>query len=285
MRIFVKITLAVSLPAILFSCSGEQPAEDLHHGDTIKLAMDTTPETVVDEVRFKFDFAVASVPSPAQIINDFSSYGTPYNSAMLHDVKLVKHYSTEFSRACNMGIYNIDMAYAVSSGQGADVMKYLKTSLSEARTLGMKSAFDQIMTERAEANIDNKDSLLTLIDELYVRGDTYLRSNQRVQTATHIFVGSWVEALYIICTVDAGEKDEAQKAKIRSHLWDQRLYLKNIINLLGEFKDNWEDQKLISELTKIQAEINVLKDPKELDDAKFRSISEKVFALRASLIK
>jgi hypothetical protein len=285
MRTFLKIVLVAVLPAILLSCSGEKHTEELNSSDTLKEAIDTTRETVNDKVRFKFDFAVASVPSPAELINDFSSYGMPYNHSMLHDVKKEKTYTSEFSKACNLGVYNIDMAYAISNKQGADVMKYLKASLSEANSLGMKSAFDQIVTQRAESNIDNKDSLLGLIDELYVKGDTYLRTNQRVQTATHIFIGSWVEALYIICSVDAGEKDEAQKAKIRSHLWDQRLYLRNLISLLNEFKDNKDDQLLIEALTSIQAETDAMKDPKELDDIKFKSISDKVFALRANITK
>jgi len=57
------------------------------------------------------------------------------------------------------------------------------------------------------------------------------------------------------------------------------------IDLLGSFKDKKEDQMLITELTKIQTEIDLIKDPKDLDEAKFKSISDKIVALRNNVIK
>ncbi|HEY1039701.1 MAG TPA: hypothetical protein VGF30_09870 [Bacteroidia bacterium] len=282
---FLKIALAATLPVVMISCGGEKTVEEQPVTDSTATAVDTTPVTVSEEVKFKFDFAVANIPSPVQVINDFSSYGLPYNSAILHDVNKVKSYSTDFAKSINLGVYNLDMSYAIANGQGADVMKYLKTSMSEADALGLKAAFDQMVGKRAEDNVSNKDSLLTLIDDIYVKGDSYLRTNDRVQTATHVFVGSWIEALHIICAIDKDEKDAAQKAKIHSHLWDQRFYIKNIIDLLSSFKDKKEDKMLIDELTKIQAELEVIKDPKDLDDTKFKSISDKISALRTSITK
>ena len=282
---FLKIALTASLPVVMISCGGEKPTEDQVLNDSTLAVVDTTPVTVDDAIKFKFDFAVANIPSPVQVINDFSSYGLAYNSAIMHDVAKVKTYSSDFSKSINLGIYNLDMAYAIANNQGADVMKYLKTSMSEADQLGLKAAFDQMVGKRAEDNVSNKDSLLTLIDDIYVKGDTYLRTNDRVQTATHIFVGSWIEALHIICAIDKDEKDAAQKLKIHTHLWDQRFYLKNIIDLLGSFKDKKEDQMLIAELTKIQTEIDQVKDPKDMDEAKFKSISDKIVALRSSVTK
>ncbi|MCD6067084.1 MAG: hypothetical protein K0S33_1910 [Bacteroidetes bacterium] len=284
MKAFVKVALIV-VPVLLISCGGDKSGEELNGADTAKIAIDTTPVTVNEEIKFKFDFAVANVPSPVQLITDFSAYGISYHNVMLHDVKKVKTYTSDFSKACNLGVYNLDLAYAIANEQGADVMKYVKTSMQEANSLGLKSAFDQMMGQRMESNIDNKDSLLEIIDEIYVNGDSYLRTNERVQTATHIFVGSWVEALYIICSVNAIEQEPVYKTRIRSHLWDQRFYLKNLIDLLGAFKDKKEDQMLIEALTKIQAEIDAVKDPKDLDEAKFKSISDQVFALRAAITK
>lgn len=285
MRSVLKFGLIAMLPLAIASCGGEKQTEEIPGEDTTKAVVDTTPVTVNEEVKFKFDFAVANVPSPVQIINDLSSYGLAYNNAMLHDVKKVSSYTTDFAKSINLGIYNLDLGYAIANNQGSDVMKYVKTSMTEADALGLKPAFDQMVGKRAESNVGNKDSLLDIIDEIYVKGDSYLRTNERVQTATHIFVGSWVEALYIICSIDANEKDAAQKEKIHSHLWDQRFYLKNIVDLLANFKDSKEDKMLMDELSKIQTEIEAVKDPKELDEAKFKSISDKVMALRASLIK
>lgn len=273
---------------LLASCGGNKPAEEKSNADSAAVApetVDTARNTADEYTKFKFDFAVANIPSPAQVISDLASYNLPYNPAFLNDVGKVNSYSTDFSKAINLGIYNLDMAYAVANDKGTDVMKYMKTTLREVEALGMKTAFDQFMGKRTETNINNKDSLLKIIDEIYTKGDAYLRTNQRIETATHIFVGSWIEALNIICHTDADEKDAAQKAKIHKHLWEQRFYLKNIIDLLDAFKEKKDDAALKADLETIHKEIDAIKDVAQLDDAKFTSIAAKVYALRDKLTK
>ena len=272
----------------LASCGGSKTEETKTNTDTAAVAsapVDTVKNTADDLTKFKFDFAIANIPSPAQIINDFSSYNLNYNPAFLNDVAKVNGYNTEYSKAVNLGIYNLDMAYAVANDKGSDVMKYMKTTLAEIDALGMKAAFNQFVGKRAETNIGNKDSLLKIIDELYTNGDAYLRTNQRIETATHIFVGSWIEALYIICHTGAEEKEAAQKARVYKHLWEQRFYLKNIIDLLDAFKAKKEDADLVKDLTVIHAEIDAVKDAADINDEKFKSISAKIFALRDKLTK
>ncbi|MGZ3865065.1 MAG: hypothetical protein ACXVC6_00755 [Bacteroidia bacterium] len=287
MKKSVLVISGFSLMA-LASCGGSKADETKTNVDTTAVApvaVDTVKNTADDLTKFKFDFAIANIPSPAQIINDFSSYNLTYNPAFLNDVKKVSSYNTEYSKAVNLGVYNLDMAYAVANDKGSDVMKYMKTTLTEIDALGMKAAFDQMVGKRAETNIQNKDSLLKIIDELYTNGDSYLRTNQRIETATHIFVGSWIEALSIICRTGADEKDAAQKARVYKHLWEQRFYLKNIIDLLDAFKAKKEDAELIKDLTVIHAEINAVKDAADINDEKFKSMSSKIFALRDKLTK
>ncbi|MGZ3862577.1 MAG: hypothetical protein ACXVPN_02315 [Bacteroidia bacterium] len=272
----------------LASCGGSKAEETKTNTDTAAVAqapVDTVKNTADDLTKFKFDFAIANIPSPAQIINDFSSYNLNYNPAFLNDVQKVSGYNTEYSKAINLGIYNLDMAYAVANDKGSDVLKYMKTTMAEIDALGMKAAFNQFVGKRAETNIGNKDSLLKIIDELYTNGDKYLRTNQRIETATHIFVGSWVEALNIICHTGADEKDAAQKARVYKHLWEQRFYLKNIIDLLDAFKAKKEDADLIKDLSAIHAEVDAVKDAADINDEKFKSISAKIFALRDKMTK
>lgn len=273
---------------ILTSCGGSKTEEAKSSIDSTLAnteSGDTTTLRVDEYTRFKFDFAVANIPSPAELVNDMASYNLPYNAAFLNDVSKVNTYNTDFSKAINLGIYNLDMAYAMANDKGSDVMKYLKTSLSEIDALGMKAAFDKFIGKRTETNINNKDSLLRIVDELYIKADNYLRTNERVETATHIFVGSWVEALSIICRTGAEEKDAVQKARIQKQLWDQRFYLKNIIDLVASFKAKKEDADLMNDLTLIHKDIDAIKEPKELNEEKFKAIAAKIIALRDKLTK
>lgn len=281
-----KLFLAtgITLSVLMFSC-GDKPTEEMAETATSEATVDTTPVAVNEETKFKFDFAIANIPSPVGSINELSNWGVDYNNELLVDGKKQLSGSSEFSKAVALGIYNIDMSYAMVNNKGEDVLKYMKTVVKTSDELGLKSAVDQMVGKRAEKNLTNKDSLLVILDEIFIKSDSYLRTNERVYTASAIFAGSWVESLYLTCKVTEKLPDAAVKEKGYKHLWDQRFYLKNLTDLLNDYKDKKECVALNDELKKIHAEIDAIKDPKDLKDAQFKSISEKIYSLRNSLIK
>jgi hypothetical protein len=166
--------------------------------------------------------------------------------------------------------------------KGADVLKYMRTVLVLSDALGLRGAVDQMVGKRAEKNLSNKDSLLAILQEIFVKSDSYLRTNERVYTATSVFAGSWIESLYLTGRI-AEMSDKAEvKNKAKNHLWEQRLHLGNLIAVLEEYADKKDAVALNSELKQIHQELNAIKDAKDLDDAKFKSISEKIFKLRTA---
>jgi hypothetical protein len=278
------LATSISLSMMLVSC-GDKPSEEVAETVTSETPKDTTPVTVNEETKFKFDFAIANIPSPVGSVNELSTWGVDYNNTILADSKKQIAASGEFSKALVLGVYNIDMSYAMVNNKGEDVLKYMKTVVKISDELGLKSAVDQMVGKRAEQNLSNKDSLLEILDEIFVKSDSYLRTNERVYTASSVFAGSWVEGLYLTSKIAESVTDAAVKEKAYKHLWDQRFYLKNLTDLLNDYKDKKECVVLNDELKKIHTEIDAIKDPKNLKDAEFKSISSKIYALRASLIK
>ena len=276
-----------SLVVGLSSCGDSHADEmkDTHDSIVADVApKDTTPITVNEDTKFKFDFAIANIPSPVSSVNELSSWGVPYNSAFLIDTK--SHSAAdEFGKGLQLGAFNIDMSYAMVNNVGEDVLKYMKAVLIKSDALGLKSAVDQMVGKRAEKNIANKDSLLRILDEIFVKSDSYLRTNERVYTASAVFAGSWVEALYLTCKIAEAGTEPAVKEKGNKQLWDQRFYLKNLSDLLNDYKDKKECVALNDKLKVILNEITLIKDPKDFKEANFKSISEKIYALRASIIK
>ena len=281
----VKTLSIIALGSIAVSCGSASADEVKETVDTTTVVKDTTPVTVNEETKFKFDFAIANIPSPVGSINELSGWGVDYNSALLVDSKKQIASNTEFSKALVLGVYNIDMSYAMVNNKGEDVLKFMKTVLTTSDALGLKSAMDQMIGKRVENNMSNKDSLLKISDEIFVKSDSYLRTNERVYTASTIFAGSWIESLYLTCKIAESVQDPAAKEKAYKHVWDQRFYLKNLTDLLNDYKDKKECVALNDELKKIHTEIDAIKDPKNLKDAEFKSISGKIYALRASIIK
>lgn len=280
--------LALSFSALLLtSCGGGEASQDdkTLTDSTAAVVKDTTPITVDDGTKFKFDFALANIPSPASSINELSSWGHSYDNSILNDTKNSKNYTSEFSRSVNLGIYNIDMCYAIVSERGEDVLKYMKTVLVTSDALGLKGAVDQMIGKRAEQNLAIKDSLLNILDEILIKSDSYLRTNERLYTAATVFAGSWVESLYITCKIGENTSDAAIKAKAYKHLWEQRFHLNNLITVMEDYKDKKEAAELNADFKVIHKEINDVKKAEDIDAAKFKSISDKIFALRAKLTK
>jgi hypothetical protein len=154
-------------------------------------------------------------------------------------------------------------------------------TLSDA--LGLRNAVNGMVGKRAESNLNSRDSLFKILDEIFVKSDNYLRTNERVFLAGTVFAGSWLESLYITCKVNEQVTDAKLMESARKHLWEQRFHLGNLITLLNDYKDKRECAELIADLKPIHSEITAVRQPSELSDAKFKSISGKIIALRNKL--
>ena len=243
MRNFKPLAFASLSIFLLSSCGGETPVEDKGTTEPVaEVVKDTTPVTVDDAAKFKFDFALANIPSPAASIDELSKWGIDYDRELMNDPKKGKNYASEFQKAVNLGIYNIDMCYAIVNERGEDVLKYMKTVLITSDALGLKGAVDQMIGKRAEQNLGSKDSLLQILDEILIKSDSYLRTNERLYTASTVFSGGWLESLYLACKITDKATDEAVKAKGRKHLWEQRFHLGNLVTVMEDHKDKKEAQ-------------------------------------------
>lgn len=266
---------------LLGACGGGKEADTTGEtSDSAAVVKDTTPVTVSDTTKFKFDFAIANIPSPANSMQELGTWGVAYDNSILNSPKNVSKYTTEYQKSINLGVYNIDMAYAMVSEKGPDVLQYMKNILMISDGLGLKGAVDMMIGKRAESNLNSRDSLFRILDEIFVKSDSYLRTNERVYTAAIVFAGSWLESLYLTCKINEQVTDAQLKERARKHLWEQRFHLGNLINLLGDYKDKKECADLIRDLKPIHEEINAIKQPSELTDTKFKSISAKIYTLR-----
>lgn len=278
---FIALSVAASL---LTACGGSKEADaTAESADSATVVKDTTPVTVNDTTKFKFDFTIANIPSPANSMQELGTWGVAYDNSILNSPKNASKYTTEYQRSINLGVYNIDMAYAMVNEKGPDVLQYMKNILMISDELGLKGAVDMMIGKRAESNLNSKDSLFRILDEIFVKSDSYLRTNERVYTAATVFAGSWLESLYLTCKINEQLTDPKLKEKARKHLWEQRLHLGNLINLLGDYKDKEECADLIKDLKPIHEEIVAIKQPSDMSDEKFKSISAKITALRNKL--
>lgn len=272
---------AFAISVTLFSCSGNKD-ENQESGNTATAIQDTTP---IDEVAtFHFSYTIANLPSPIVIFDEFTKSGLPVDASLLNPSSNVKKYTTTMKQAFNYGIYGVDLAYLVINERNTDIYNYYNASKDLAGALNLGETFKKFV-DRFEANSENRDSLTKVIDEAYGATDAYLRSNERLETASQILAGSWLECQYITVELLKNVPRTPANDILFQRVWEQRVYLDNISKVLGEFTGNPDMVSIKADFDDLLATYKEPADAAAIDGAFLNKISGKLIKVRANITK
>jgi hypothetical protein len=245
---FKKITI-LSMAAVLVSCGGSTttpPAAEVK-ADTVKPAKEEMPAN--DLADFKFSVMVTNIPSPFEIISLLPKAGCPFKIELANPVENVSKYNTSTKKALNYGGYVVDLIYISTNEQFGQVKPYFKTAHALAQALDCAESFEKIAGKRMEQNMDKKDTINKIIDQLYSEMDTYLRSNDRLLAATQIVVGSWIESQFITVSLIKDAEKTKQNEVLFERISLQKPTLDKLADLLVEFEKE-KDMKFVTDAIK-----------------------------------
>ena len=195
---------------LLNSCSGNQPKEQAPAA-TENVAKDSNK---VDQAEVSYN-----LPSPLQIAALFKKSGLKYIEGITNPQKNAGSYTSNFSKAINLGVYGTDLAYCVLNKQKQEAMSYMKLSTELSNSLGLTSVFKEgDFIKRFESNLNQEDSLRVIISEVQMATDTYLQDNDQQQVSAIAFSGAWIEAMYIGSNVFDKSKDKKLNEKISEQM-------------------------------------------------------------------
>lgn len=279
-----KAFLFLSVSAILASCSSStsEKAASETSSDTTKKEAAQNPENELAD--FKFRTLVVNIPSPFEIITLLPKANVPFKADAVNPVENASKYTTTLKKGLNYGSYIVDLVYLSSNDHYSDLKNYFFTAGRLAKSLEFSESFEKIVGARAEQNIDKKDTINLIMDQVYVEMDNYLRSNDRLQTATHILLGCWVESQYLAVN---GLKDETKNAsnELAFKTFVEHSYTsKKVLEILKDYENEKEFKPLIDsikELDKIYSEIHGEAD---LTKEMFEKIYTKLKNVRTKII-
>lgn len=277
-RVFV---LASFLPLILVSCSGnkEKTSEEVA-SDSLMAAMDTAAYNEFAD--FKFSFTIANLPSPLDVINTVYNTQVPFDNTLLNPTGNANKYFSSYKKAVNYGIYGVDMAYIAYYGNKQDLFDYYSTARKLAESIGTLETFDRF-TNRFEANADNKDSIMVIVDQAYTETDKFLRSNSRLLVASQIVAGAFLESLYISATLLKDEEPQEKYKQSFRKIYEQKLVLNNLVDLFKEFKDK-DSSTLQAGLQSIKDVFDQYTDASQINKESLQRISSAVQSVRNGVI-
>lgn len=239
--IFRKLGFLALSISLFAGCGGDSDQGDQADQDTS--ATDTGMHSTKVQKLFY------TIPSPIEMSMLIKRAGTSYNGKLLNPVENAGKYTSTSGMALNLGVYGADVSYTSIFDQTQETMFYLSCAKKLADGLGITKAFDKQVLDRIEANLDNKDSLLTLISDSYWESDAYLKENERANVSAFIIVGGWIEGLYLATKINA---DKPGNNDIKTRIAEQKYSLGNLFGLLKTYKSDENIQALMDDLSPLQ---------------------------------
>ena len=236
--------LVLLLIVSIVACNSEKPKqEEVANGDTSSVKMDTATISPAAKKIFR------SLPSPMQVLSMFQKDGAAFRGDILNSTGNVSSYSTNFSKALNLGIYAADLAYSGINNQTQTAADYMKAAKTLAEGLGVTNVFEasNVLT-RFQKNMNDKDTLLHIIVDMNREIINYFKENERGNMASLVMAGGWIEGGYIAVKLVEKNKNE----KIVNRIAEQKLLLNNLILLLSEYKSEKEVSDFIDRLNELQ---------------------------------
>src|SRR3954471_2360887 len=202
---FRKSLFMLSAVAVLTSGCGNDAAKD---GDELP-EVDSTQTTIVN-----VNGEIFSIPSPLQTAFLIKNSGANYTKEILNSPSKSTQYTTNFSKALNLGIYGADIGYVTMYDQNQDAIGYMNSAKKLADELNITGAFDNATLERFQKNLGNKDSMLVLTSVAYRTSDSYLKTNERNDISGLVLAGGWIESLYFATNVYKTKQNDDIKRRI-----------------------------------------------------------------------
>lgn len=241
---FLKLSAVAIIATLMFGCKS-----DTNNNTTNEIEIN---ENLMEDFN-KAKQVFYSLPSPIETAMLIKRAGAKYNEEFLNKLENVSKYTTNKSMSLNLGVYSADLSFASMFDQPQASIKYLSTCKKLADDLGILNAIDKTIIDRMDKNVNNRDSLMEIISETLMNSNSFLKENDRPETAAIILVGAWTEGLYIATKI---AKTSQSNKEMIDRIVDQRLSLNTLLSLLEEYKDGNAAEtikELITELQKLNS--------------------------------
>jgi hypothetical protein len=216
--------------------SGSNPAENPIDSTEVKAEKKDTASVIF-----------YNIPSPLETFTILKMAGSNFDKSVLNPADKMPKYVSTFQKAVNLGAYSTDLSFCYLYKQNQDCNNYIKNITDLTNSLGIDGSYGLEVNKRLQANINNLDSLMAIVSEAGVNADQYLKENQRNTETATIAAGGWIEAMYIVANI----ADKTGNKDIMGLVGDQKIVLKNLTNMLDQFKSDADIKDILSDMKQI----------------------------------
>ena len=237
-----KLILVLLAFSLAYSCA-EEPKRKKDEGEKKEEKKEKQNSNL-----FEIEGKVFSIPSPIQTAFLLKNSGASYSSDLLNPTGNVANYVTKSKKALNLGVFGANLGYATIYDQTQDAISYMAVTKRLSSELGIANLFDEAMIVRFESNLGDQDSLLALVSDAFKKADGFLKENKQNDLSVLILAGGWVETLHFATNLS----ETTDNQDIRNRIGEQKITIKNLINLLLPFQENQEVGNVLNQLNELK---------------------------------
>ncbi|MGD1839271.1 MAG: hypothetical protein ACFB0B_00010 [Thermonemataceae bacterium] len=204
--------------------------------------------------------AIKQIPPPSEIPALLQASGAEFEASLVNDLQKAEGYITNNTEAAlNLGIYATDLGYVVIHDKTQQAIDYIQASRLLTDKLGITATFDDQLVAEFQENLDQKDTLVSIVDKALQNVDLYLRDNQRAPAAALILAGTFVEGMYIsagsIRKYPAEIPEDVKNAtvlKLIDIIIRQKTTLRDVINSLEAIQRDEKAEAVLTGLKEME---------------------------------
>ena len=250
-------SLAIAGIVFLSSCGGGASKEE--SSSDASSEFDSAKEQVAADVAKVLE----DLPPPSEVPYLLLQAGADFNQEVINDIapeKLESYQTNESTAALNLGVYATDIGYLASYEKSELALDYMGECQKLAAPVGVADAIDYGMIARFESNMENKDSLSAVINDVMAKSGERLSELDELNSAALLLAGSWVEGIYISTQiVQSYPTDLPAEARnliltdLVKVILNQKVSLGDLIKVMNDVPESEEVNNMTSELEKIKA--------------------------------
>ena len=222
----LKLFVCDCISGLIFSCGNNKKAENS------VAQFEESTEKINEVVQNEFKYPIPTSFQISQLLQDANA---AFILAITNPVENVDKYETQRAKALNLGIYGADLSYASTYNRKEETLELLKASKSLIDGLQISNVFTQSMANKIEENVENKDSLISIISHSFYRTYAQLNQNGQDKLALLVVAGSWIEGLYITTQLAISSNYDDRIMKIVA---DQKITANKLAELCEKYKDD-----------------------------------------------
>ncbi|MEM9895081.1 MAG: hypothetical protein AAF789_01815 [Bacteroidota bacterium] len=252
--LFSMSAMLVSAAVLISSCGGSsEKASDQNAGDEFDAAK--------SQIASDLENVLKVMPPPSEVPYLLEGAGADYNATLINPIENLNNYTGDQNTAAlNLGVYATDIAYLTSYKKTDLALDYMGECQKLAAPVGVASAVDYGIVARFERNMENRDSLAMIINQVIEESGDRLSELDELNSAALLLTGSWIEGIYLSTTiVDTYPDDLPEEARtlvlkpLVKIVMDQKRSLYDLIKILAEVPSTESTASVSADIAKVKA--------------------------------